>query len=164
MKIEIVQLLFVLPTLLLCQCASQKKATLAAPSPQVRESLSKQSLNAAILSEVNRYRAQNGKPALRSSSRLNALASEHSSAMARTGDVDHRDFLNRVFVARSANIRVVAENVGRRPRPTTGTSFATGWSDSKAHRRNMLRDATTAGVGTSSANGQTYATFLVGSQ
>jgi len=111
------------------------------------------SLYAERLGElVNQYREQRGARSLRVDGALNALAREHSVAMAKTGRLSHDEFPSRVL---RSGYRMCVENVGWNYH-TSDAQFD-GWRRSPGHDRNLL-DArvTRMGIGVASD----YVTFI----
>ena len=154
--------LSILATILLCQCSSQPITPFTPPSPETSSALSRLPLNDAVMAEVNRYRTQNGRPALRNNSFLSGIATQHSTFMARTGQLDHQGFGKRVFLSDAAEINPIFENVGYSTQPMPASDIVQKWSTSEGHRKNMLGMINVVGVGTASANGRTYATLISG--
>ena len=92
---------------------------------------------------VNAYRTEQGLPPLRVDTTLNALAQEHSAAMAKAGKMSHDEFPSRV---RRSGRAMCVENVGWNY-PTAQRQFE-AWRKSSGHNRNMLdRRVDRMGVG-----------------
>jgi uncharacterized protein YkwD len=86
--------------------------------------------------EISLYRRAHELPAVKSDSRLNAVALQQARAMAASGNVSHSAGGN--FTTRVAGLRksIAAENIG-----TGFLSFAEmlkQWEDSAGHRENLL--------------------------
>jgi streptogramin lyase len=105
----------------------------------------------ARATDLNSYRAQHGRAALRVDSSLAGLAYFHAMDMARRGALDHRG-----FKTERAPLGASAENVGYGCADEACAILE--WSRSAPHRAAMLRkDVTTFGVaGAASANGRRY--------
>ena len=76
---------------------------------------------------LNEFRSANGRTALRSDSRLTALARAHAEDMARRNALDHAGFERR---------RIRAENVSYGCKDTA--CAIRQWAGSAGHRKNML--------------------------
>ena len=105
----------------------------------------------AAAMDLNSYRAQHGRAALRADASLAGLAYFHAQSMARRNSLDHAGFKTERFPM-GAN----AENV------SFGCSDQAcairQWANSAPHRANMLRkDVTTYGIASAvAANGRQY--------
>ena len=96
---------------------------------------------ARILQDTNAYRAQHGRPALRSMALLDIVAQTWTQYMATTGDFRH----NLSFFAQyPGDPSAGAENiaVGYTPESVVG-----GWIASSTHRANLLGNYTHIGIG-----------------
>jgi len=82
---------------------------------------------------VNQYRVSHGHAALTSDTTIAGLARAHSVAMAKSGKLNHDDFLSRV--ERSGRAMCV-ENIGWNYRSPSDQVDA--WCASPGHNRNML--------------------------
>jgi uncharacterized protein YkwD len=82
---------------------------------------------------VNQYRVSHGVPALIVDTTVAGLASEHSAAMAKAGQLNHDDFPSRV---RRSGLAMCVENVGWNYRSPEGQFDA--WRASPGHNGNML--------------------------
>jgi uncharacterized protein YkwD len=101
--------------------------------------------------DLNGYRAQHGRAALRVDSSLSGLAYFHAIDMARRGALDHRG-----FKTERAPLGASAENVGYGCADEACAILQ--WSRSAPHRAAMLRkDVTSYGVASAvSASGRRY--------
>jgi uncharacterized protein YkwD len=101
---------------------------------------------------VNRYRVDNGLPALTPDSTLARLALEHSAAMARAERLSHDGFQMR---GRRSGYPMCVENVGWNYR--SPAAQLDGWRASPGHDRNML-DPRVKRIGIGESEG--YVTML----
>ncbi len=103
------------------------------------------------LAAVNAERAQHGRPALRLSSELSAVAQAHACNMAQRGFFSHtspdgRGMMDRARRAGISGICAMGENIARGQRDVPGV--VAGWMRSPGHRRNILdRDYALVGFG-----------------
>ncbi len=115
---------------------------------------------------VNNFRAQNGLPGLRTDTRVQQLAMQHSQDQASVGQMSHNGFESRGNNARQAisGAKMAAENVAYNQGASDPVSTAfNGLVNSPGHRANMLRNYPTGvtGVGiVRSASGAYYFTQL----
>jgi uncharacterized protein YkwD len=86
-----------------------------------------------LAERVNRYRVLKSLPKLLPNATLDALAREHSAAMARAASLNHDDFPSRV---RRSGLAMCVENIGWNYHSASG-QFE-GWRTSPGHERNML--------------------------
>ena len=86
-----------------------------------------------LAARVNQYRVSHGLPALIVDATVAGLALEHSTAMAKAGQLNHDDFPSRV---RRSGLAMCVENVGWNYRSPEGQFD--GWRASPGHDRNML--------------------------
>jgi uncharacterized protein YkwD len=100
-------------------------------------------------SEISAYRRAHGLPAVRSDSRLGAVALKQARAMASSGTVDHSAGGN--FATRVAGLRKsrAAENIGAGY--LSFSEMLKQWQDSSGHRENLLM-AGARRVGVASVN------------
>lgn len=86
-----------------------------------------------VLAEVNRYRASQGLVALQSDTGLQAIAAEHSQALARLGRLSHGGFDQRFARSGAAlcveNLAAGSANAAR---------VVAAWRASPEHHRNLL--------------------------
>jgi uncharacterized protein YkwD len=101
---------------------------------------------------VNRYRRQSGRHPLGIEAPLDALAREHSVAMAAADRLSHDGFPERL---RRSGHRMCVENVGWNYR--TPDAQLEGWRQSPGHDRNLV-DARVAVMGIGVSSG--YVTFI----
>ena len=105
---------------------------------------------------INSYRVSHGVSPVASHGTLQALARQHSQYQAARNSLNHDGFRQRSAQAKAAGLSVVcAENVGHNYR--NAKQLFSGWSNSAAHRKNLLRPKLRyAGVSVVGA----YATFF----
>jgi uncharacterized protein YkwD len=114
----------------------------------------------ALATDLNTFRAQNGRPALSMSVRLAGLAYEQASLMAGRSQIDHKDFRKRIGPIGSTH----AENV------LVGCDdeacAIARWAKSGGHRRNMLRgDVSAYGIASvTGSNGRKYWALELGGE
>ena len=114
----------------------------------------------ALALDLNSFRAQHKRPALRVSSTLSGLAYQQAAAMAGRSRIDHKDFRQRIGNIGSTH----AENV------LVGCDdeacAIAKWAKSGGHRRNMLRgDVSAYGIASATgANGRRYWALELGSE
>jgi uncharacterized protein YkwD len=90
------------------------------------------------LALINSYRARRGLSPLASNGTLQGLARQHSRYQAARNRISHDGFRQRSAAAKAAGLSIVcAENVGRGYR--NAQRLFSGWTNSAAHRRNLLR-------------------------
>ena len=90
------------------------------------------------LNLINSYRVSRGASPLASHGTLQALARQHSQYQAARNTLSHDGFRQRSSQAKAAGLSVVcAENVGYNYR--NAQQLLLGWSNSAAHRTNLLR-------------------------
>jgi uncharacterized protein YkwD len=104
----------------------------------------------AVLSEVNKFRAQNGLAALRLDDRLNQAAQLHSNDMAAHNTMSHNCQNGTTPSQRITNAgyswHAIAENVATGQ--TTAQQVVQAWINSAGHRANMLKtDIKDVGIG-----------------
>ena len=109
--------------------------------------------------DLNSFRAQHGKPALRYSAALAGAAQHQASSMARRGRIDHDNFQQRVAHLGGST---AAENVSY----GCGTQDCAirQWAGSSGHRANMLRgDVSRYGIASAiGSNGRRYWALVLG--
>ncbi len=122
-------------------------------------SASLRSLEAAVRAQVNDYRASQGLPPLAANARMDAVAREHSEAMA-AGRVQfsHDGFEQRAAtLRRSLPYRSVAENLAFNRGSAEPVAVAVrGWLESPGHQRNIVGDFNVTGVGVARARDGSY--------
>lgn len=110
-------------------------------------------LEAALLQEVNRARAERHLLPLARRSELDAVARAHSRDMAARAYVAHEspegaNALDRLGRAELSGFTLAAENIGATSRSEPNREIVQGWLHSPIHRRNLLTPAFNAtGIG-----------------
>jgi uncharacterized protein YkwD len=100
-----------------------------------------------LLVEINRARAANGVPPLRSDRRLKAAAEAHSRDMAAHGYLGHGD-IGRRLQSYGVRARLIGENVAWGQGSVRADAVVAGWMASPVHRANLLsRQFRRVGVG-----------------
>ncbi len=112
----------------------------AAPSFASADPVSNPSAEQRLLSLANQERTSRGLAALAHSSRLTAIARDHSEDMARSGNLHHNDDLQ----SQVGSYSKLAENVGA---GTDADSIHEAFMDSSGHRANILSSTTQVGIG-----------------
>lgn len=108
---------------------------------------------ARILQDTNAYRAQNGRPALKSMALLDIVAQTWTQYMASTGDFRHN---LQYFLQFPGDPSAGGENIAVGYTPE---SVVAGWIASDGHRANLLGNYTHIGIGYArSAGGRQYFT------
>jgi len=111
------------------------------------------SARSQILQDTNAFRAQNGKPALKESAVIDALAQVWTQYMASTGDFRHNPVY---FEQYPGDPSAGAENIGYGYTPDT---IVSAWISSAGHRANLLGNYTHIGIGYArSSGGRAYFT------
>ena len=129
-------------------------ALVARESPSIERLLERArfaSLEGQVLAEINRFREEHGRRPMVRHGGLDALAECHSLAMGECGTMSHRGFDRRASEAEERfGLTWAAENVLR----ATGYADTTladlvvkTWSESRDHRKNLLRSNVYTGVG-----------------
>lgn len=123
-----------------------------------------QALEAAVREQINAYRAGQGLPPLAANARMDAVAREHSAAMA-AGRVrfSHDGFDRRAAtLRRSLPYRSVAENLAfNQGSAEPATVAVRGWLESPGHQQNIVGSFDLTGVGVArAADGSYYFTQL----
>ena len=109
-----------------------------------------------LLQEINRVRAANGVPPLRTDARLRAAARAHSRDMVAHGYIGHGDF-GRRLQNYGVRARAIGENVAWGVGSVNARVVVAQWMASEWHRANLLsREFRRVGVGvvTGSFGGQ----------
>lgn len=87
---------------------------------------------------INSYRKSLGLAPLAANRTLQGLARQHSRDQAATNTLSHAGFRQRADYAKAAGLSLIcAENVGYNYRDAG--QLVSGWRNSSAHRRNLLR-------------------------
>ena len=115
-----------------------------------------------VLKQTNQFRKSEGLPALIMKEELNAIAQQHSEAMA-SGRISfgHDGFSGRQKKANEEiqGMRAFAENVAYGA--STAKEVVSLWKNSPGHRRNMLGNYKYVGIGTAkSSDGEIYYTEI----
>jgi uncharacterized protein YkwD len=131
--------------------------------PQSNATPAMSELESAIYNRVNLYRMSLDLPPLIIDPVISAQAKAHSEDMAKTGNMSHDGFRERVdSVAKTITYRSAAENVA------TNMGFKEpdveaiqGWIDSPGHHRNMIGRYNLTGIGvTKNVKGEYYFTQI----
>lgn len=115
---------------------------------------------AAVLDEINQFRAQNGLPPVRLSAQLNQAAQGYSEEMAQDGHFDHTSLDGTTFDQRIRGTGyqpgTATENIAKGQR--TPQEVVQSWINSPGHRANLLNpNITEIGVGKAvAADGSVY--------
>jgi uncharacterized protein YkwD len=129
--------------LMLIGALGAEPATAAEPE-QVR------SLERQVLDLVNEYRDQQGLPRLKSEPAIAEIARGHSRDMAARGAISHQGFEDRFKALQEAvkAFRAAAENVAmNQGHDDPAEQAVSGWQDSDGHRKNIVGDYGSTGVG-----------------
>lgn len=86
-----------------------------------------------VLAEVNRYRASQGLGLLEPDARLQAIAAEHSAALARQGRLSHGGFQQRF---QRSGAQLCVENLAAGS--ADAVALVAAWRASPEHHRNLL--------------------------
>lgn len=108
-----------------------------------------------LIDATNRFRAENGLPALKPMPELNSFAQEWSESMAKKGKLEHR---NPVKIPNRPDL-LIGENILQNYPSATADAMVKQWANSPGHRKNMLDERYThIGVGIADKGGKRYAT------
>lgn len=148
-----------LASLLLVSCASAPTQPSSAPAPAVVQGPEGR-IGEEIFVEVNAQRSREGRDLLSRDGGLDALAQEHSDAMA-AGRVDfgHAGLSSRMGTALSqTGAKRGAENVSFQPRAASEVAPKSieRWMGSAAHRKNILGPYGQTGIGVAQAADGSY--------
>lgn len=123
------------------QIGTVKYADWTSPSAKVAAPSTSSSAQERILSDINKFRAKNGKPQLKLDSRMSGTAEDWSKRMHDTGKFEHRSDLS---AGLSGGWTRLGENIAA---GYTAKSVVKGWENSPGHRANMLGDFSRIGIG-----------------
>lgn len=120
-------------------------------------------LELAIYQQVNQYRQSRNLPPLVIDSTISAQARAHSSEMAKTGNLSHNGFNDRITaVSQKIGYRNAAENVAyNQGYGQPDVAAVRGWVESPGHHRNMIGSYDLTGIGvTKNERGEYYFTQI----
>lgn len=102
-----------------------------------------------IHQQVNDFRRSQGLAPLTLDPAISAEALQHSEVMAQSGSLSHDGFQDRIDrLSQTLSLRSAAENVAFNFGHSDPASQAvSGWKGSTGHRKNMLGDFSTTGIG-----------------
>ncbi|AFY95933.1 CAP domain-containing protein [Chamaesiphon minutus] len=132
-------------------------------APKSTPALAMNSIELATYNLVNKYRQSRNLPPLVADSDISAQAKAHSERMARSGNMSHDGFHERVAsVAKTIVYRNAAENVAYNMGYGQPDLVAVqGWIESPGHQKNMLGRFDLTGIGVArGAKGEYYFTQI----
>ena len=141
---------------------ARKSSQVSSPSPSTTNPVVT-SLELSIYNQVNQYRQSLDLPPLVINPLISAQARAHSAEMAKTGNMSHDGFRERVdSVAQTITYRSAAENVATNMGYKQPDLVAIqGWIESPGHHRNMIGRFDLTGIGvTQNAKGEYYFTQI----
>ncbi len=121
------------------------------------------SLNAAVLKQVNEYRQSQNLPPLVADPAISAIAQAHSEQMAAEGGITHDGFNQRTdAISKTIVYRSAAENVGYNMGYAKPDAIVIqDWIDSPGHHKNMIGRFDLTGIGVAkNARGEYYFTQI----
>jgi uncharacterized protein YkwD len=143
--------------------SSEPVATQAERAPQPTPVVAMNSIELATYNLVNKYRQTRNLPPLVADPAISAQAKAHSEQMARSGNMSHDGFNDRVAsVSKTIVYRNAAENVAYNMGYGQPDLVAVqGWIESPGHKKNMIGQFDLTGIGVAKgAKGEYYFTQI----
>lgn len=143
--------------------SSEPAATQADRAPKSTPAPAMNSIELATYNLVNKYRQSRNLPPLVADPDISAQAKAHSEQMARSGNMSHEGFNDRVAsVAKTIVYRNAAENVAYNMGYGQPDLVAVqGWIESPGHKKNMVGQFDLTGIGVArGARGEYYFTQI----
>jgi uncharacterized protein YkwD len=143
--------------------SSKPVATQAERAPKSTPVAAMNSIELATYNLVNKYRQTRNLPPLVADPAISAQAKAHSEQMARSGNMSHDGFNERVAsVAKTIVYRNAAENVAYNMGYGQPDLVAVqGWIESPGHKKNMIGQFDLTGIGVArGAKGEYYFTQI----